>query len=313
MSENASGYGGSREYDAVLVPTDGSECAAAGARHGLRLARGFDATVHAVHVVDSGTGLPGLDAARATAGADRQHPDAEGIVDGVARLGDDLGVDVTTELIEGTPSETLREYVTDNDVDFVTMGTRGRSNIERHLLGSITERLVRTAPVPVMTVRTEADRAAIEEQGYTDVLLPTRGGDGSELAVDHAVSIAARFDATLHVIYVVDARSQAAKHETYELEELIDELRAAVTDEVVARADEAGVDSRAVVLQGTPHGAIRRYVDESGIDLIVMGTHGRGRVEKFLLGSIAERTVRTANVPVVTVRLSEWFDADGGA
>lgn len=313
MTENSSHgrLNGSREYDTVLIPTDGSECARAGARHGVRIARGFDATVRVVHVVDTG-GFSPLSTAHATAERDRQRAAGKEMTDDVAQLSNDLGVDVTTELIEGTPSKALQEYVTDSETDFVAMGTRGRSNIERHLLGSVTERIVRTAPVPVLTVRTENDRLTTAEQGYTDILLPTRGGDGSELAVDHAVSIAARFDATLHVIYVVDIRSQAAKHGTYELEDLVDELRAVVTDAVTDKAEKVGVDSRAVIQQGTPHSAIQRYVGNHGIDLIVMGTHGHGQIEQFLLGSITERTIRTADVPVVTVRLDEWFGADGG-
>ena len=302
----------SRGYDDVLVPTDGSECARVGARHGIRIARGFGATVHVVHALNTGTGFSPLGTSRATAERDRQRAAGREIIDSVAQLGDGLGVDITTELVEGDPSETLQDYVTNSGIDFVAMGTRGRSNIERRLLGSVTERIVRTCPVPVLTVRTENDLSSSKEQGYTDILLPTRGGDGSELAVDHAVSIAARFDATLHVIYVVDIRSQASKHSTYELEQLVDELRAVVTDAVVEQADEAGIDSRAVVQQGTPHSAIQRYAEEHGIDLIVMGTHGRGRIERFLLGSITERTIRTADIPVVTVRLDEWFGADGG-
>jgi len=302
----------SRGYDDVLVPTDGSECARVGARHGIRIARGFGATVHVVHALNTGTGFSPLGTSHATAERDEQRSAGREIIDSVARLSDDAGVDVTTELIEGDPSEALQDYVTDSGIDFVAMGTRGRSNIERRLLGSVTERIVRTCPVPVLTVRTGNDLSTLKQQEYTDILLPTRGGDGSELAVDHAVSIAARFDATLHVIYVVDVRSQAPKHGTYELEKLVDELRAVVTDAVVDRADEAGIDSRAVVQQGTPHSAIQRYVDDRGIDLIVMGTHGRGRIEQFLLGSITERTIRTADVPVVTVRLDEWFAADGG-
>ena len=302
----------SRGYDDVLVPTDGSECARVGARHGIRIAREFGATVHVVHALNTGTGFSPLGTAHATAEGDRHRAAGREIIDSVAQLGDGLGVDITTELVEGDPSETLQDYVIDSGIDFVAMGTRGRSNIERRLLGSVTERIVRTCPVPVLTVRTENGLSSSKEQGYTDILLPTRGGDGSELAVDHAVSIAARFDATLHVIYVVDVRSQASKHSTYELEKLVDELQAVVTDAVVEQADEAGIDSRAVVQQGTPHSAIQRYVDDHGIDLIVMGTHGRGRIERFLLGSITERTIRTANVPVVTVRLDEWFGADGG-
>jgi nucleotide-binding universal stress UspA family protein len=299
-----------RRYDTVLVPTDGSECARVGARHGVRIAHGFDATVHAVHVVDGGTRLSPLGLSQTTPARDDQRTAGEDLIDSVAHLGEEVGVTVRTELIEGTPTESLRDYLTENNIDFVAMGTRGRSNIERHLLGSVTERMVRTSPVPVLTVRTENDLATPVEQEYTDILLPTRGGDGSELAVDHAVSIAARFDATLHVIYVVDVRSQAAKHDTYELGELVDELRTAVTDAVTDRADEAGIDTRVAIQQGTPHSAIQRYAADHGVDLIIMGTQGRGRVEQFLLGSVTERTIRTADVPVVTIRLDEWFSAD---
>ncbi|MFB6194062.1 MAG: universal stress protein [Halobaculum sp.] len=301
-----------RRYDSVLVPTDGSECARVGARHGVRIAHGFDATVHAVHVVDVGSGLSPLETVQPTPKADERCAAGAELIDSVAHLGDEVGVTVETELVEGDPAESLHDYVLDNNIDFVAMGTRGRSNIERHLLGSVTERTVRTSPVPVLTARTETDPAAPVGQTYTDVLLPTRGGDGSELAVDHAVSIAARFGATLHVVYVVDVRSQAAKHDTYEIEELVDELRTAVTDAVTDRADEADVDTRVAIKQGTPHNAIQRYAADHGVDLLVMGTHGRGRVERFLLGSITERTIRTADIPVVTVRLDEWFDADGG-
>lgn len=297
-----------RQYDTVLVPTDGSECARAGARHGVRIANGFDATVHAVHVIEDA--LTPLGIAHTTPG--KQRGAGEEMIDSVAHLCDEGGVSVTTEIIEGNPSESLHDYLTDNSIDLVAMGTRGRSNIERQLLGSVTDRMVRTSPVPVLTARTENDLATPIERGYTDILLPTRGGDGSELAADHAVSIAARFDATLHVIYAVDVRSQAAKHDTYELSELVDELQTAVTDAVTDRADGLDIDLRISIQQGTPHSAIQRYAAAHEIDLIIMGTHGRGRVEQFLLGSVTERTIRTADVPVVTVRLDEWFSADGG-
>ncbi|MFB6250915.1 MAG: universal stress protein, partial [Halobellus sp.] len=231
-------------------------------------------------------------------------------VDEVVTFSEDAGVDVVTALVDGTPAEALQAYLSDNGIDLIAMGTRGRSNIERHLLGSVTQQLVRTSPVPVMTVGTAGGSDASVDRTYTDLLLPTRGGDGSELAIDHAISLAARFDATLHVLYVVDIRAQATKHETYELGSLTDKLHTNVTDEAVERATAAGVETRAVIQQGTPYSAIQRYTDDHDIDVIIMGTHGRGPVKQFLLGSITERTVRTADVPVVTVRLDEWFDAD---
>ncbi len=300
-------------YDTVLVPTDGSNCARTGARHGVHIARAFDATVHAVHAFKTGAGLRSLGRSTLGRGGDRQRAAGERILSGVETLGDEFGVDVTTELLEGPPAETITDTVVDGGIDFVAMGTSGRSNLERHLLGSVTERVVRTSPIPVLTVRSADGPSIPADREYTDVLLPTRGGEGSELAVEHAVSIAARFDATLHAMYVVDVRSQAARDDTYDLEVLVDELKTEVTDAVMDRADAAGVDARAVIQQGTPHSAIQRYADRNDIDLMIMGTHGRGPVEQLLLGSITERTIRTADVPVITVRLDEWFGADGGS
>lgn len=299
-----------REYDDILVPTDGSACARAGVAHGVRIARAVAATVHAVHVVDRSGRLPLLDPSRSSGERRDDRESGERVLAEAAAYGDDAGVDVVTELVEGKPAAALQEYLADSGIDLVAMGTRGRSNIERHLLGSVTQRLVRTSPVPVLTVGADGRSDGSADPTYSDVLLPTRGGDGSELAVDHAVSLAARFDATLHILYVVDIRSQAAERDTYELESLSEELHARATDEAVATATDAGVEAKAVIQQGTPHSAIQRYADDNDVDLIVMGTHGRGRVRRFLVGSITERTIRTATVPVVTVRLDEWLGAD---
>lgn len=294
----------------ILVPTDGSECATAGVRHGIRLARGFDATVHFLYVVDRTTGRLPIGLPLSGESTDELQQAGEKTLEESAALAHDAGVEVTTELMEGTPHERIQDYVTANYIDLVAMGTHGRTEIERHLLGSVTGKVVRTVSVPVLTVRSQASDESLDA-GYTDILLPTRGGEGAELAARRAIAVAARFDATLHVLYVADIRSQATQHDTYEIESLVEKLHEEVTDEVVARAADAGVTATAVVQQGTPHSAIQRYTEEHDIDLVVMGTHGRGQVERFLLGSITERTIRTADPPVITVRLDEWFTADG--
>jgi nucleotide-binding universal stress UspA family protein len=76
-------------------------------------------------------------------------------------------------------------------------------------------------------------------------------------------------------------------------------------DAVAARCTDAGVASETAVLVGTVHRAIQEYADEHDVDLVVMGTHGRQGVERFLLGSVTERTVRTSDVPVLTVRADD--------
>jgi nucleotide-binding universal stress UspA family protein len=140
-------------YERVLVPTDGSEQALAAARRAFDLAERYGATVHGLYVVDTGTGWLTVsknelrDALRAVG------EDAGGrALAALESLADEFDVELVTELREGTPDEEILAYVDREDVDLVVMGTHGRDGIRRRLVGSVAERVVREASVPVMTV-----------------------------------------------------------------------------------------------------------------------------------------------------------------
>ncbi|WP_436909906.1 universal stress protein [Halosimplex marinum] len=156
------------DYDDVLVPTDGSEAAEAAVDHGLAVADAFDATVHAVHVVDVGAvaGGAGVTAGAGGAGAagpvggDLLEPmieNGEEATERVAQRAREAGVDAVTEVGEGSPGSMLVDYADDAGIDFVAMGTHGHSGLDRVLLGSTTERLIRNVSVPVLSVRPEGD------------------------------------------------------------------------------------------------------------------------------------------------------------
>ncbi|WP_327053594.1 universal stress protein [Halomicrococcus gelatinilyticus] len=140
---------------------------------------------------------------------------------------------------------------------------------------------------------------------YEEILVPTDGSEGSRRAVEEAAELAAAFDAVLHVLYVVDTRALPMDVDTGEiLGELETEGKQAI-DDVVDAAHDAGVGTtEAVVGRGTPHRAILDYSDQHDVDLVVMGTHGRTGVGRFLLGSVTEKVVRASDVPVLTVRMS---------
>jgi len=263
-------------FDTILVPTDGSDAATTAARYGVDLAERFGATVHALSVVDP----------------DRLVTDSVGDVDDLvrrqqARLEERArdAVDrvaamatgpVETHVVEGRPASVLSAAIDDYDVDLVAMGTHGRSGVDRYLLGSLAERTVRTAGVPVLAVREDGRSGAIE-----DVLIATDGSESAERAAEGAVAVADATGARLHALTVGTDLGPAER--------------------VVDRAGEAGLDATAVVRPGPPHEAIRSYVDDAGIDLVTVGTHGRTGVERVLLGSVAERVLRTATVPVLVV------------
>jgi nucleotide-binding universal stress UspA family protein len=140
---------------------------------------------------------------------------------------------------------------------------------------------------------------------YDDILVPTDGSPASDAAIDHAIDLADRYGARLHALYVVDGSAYSTLEAGSEV--VIDALEAEgeqATDRVADAAAAAGVETTTTVTSGTAYRAIREYADEQAVDMIVMGTHGRKGLDRYLLGSVTERVVRTADVPVLTVRQS---------
>lgn len=141
---------------------------------------------------------------------------------------------------------------------------------------------------------------------YDNILVPTDGSESAMEATDNAIELATAFDATIHAVYVVDIGAMwADAYEGNVLHDLESRGRKAV-GRVRERAEDAGVDiTDEVVTGGSPYRVILDYVDENDIDCIVMGTHGRRGLEHYLLGSVTERVVRLADVPVMTVHGSD--------
>jgi nucleotide-binding universal stress UspA family protein len=148
---------------------------------------------------------------------------------------------------------------------------------------------------------------------YENVLVPTDGSPSTDHAVRHALDLAQRYGARLHALYVVDTAAVASLETGSEvvLDSLHEEGERAVERVATAAAD-AGVEAETHVVTGPPARRIVSFADDEGMDLVVMATHGRRGVERFLLGSVTERVVRTADVPVLTVRAPGDADGDAG-
>ncbi|PSQ19646.1 universal stress protein [Halobacteriales archaeon QS_8_69_26] len=139
-------------YDTVVVATDGSESVERAVTVATDFAGRFEADCHALYVVDT----------RVFADAPRDlRPDLRAAVEdrGRAALADveDRADGVTTEIREGRPAEEIVDYAREVDADVVATGTRGRHGEGRIVLGSVAEEVVRTAPMPVLTVRKLAE------------------------------------------------------------------------------------------------------------------------------------------------------------
>ncbi|WP_323171469.1 universal stress protein [Natrialba sp. PRR66] len=135
---------------------------------------------------------------------------------------------------------------------------------------------------------------------YDHVLIPTDGSDGTRRSITHGLAIADQFGATVHALSVIPEGPLG----TFETEAATEAARRAV-DRVAVEARAADLEPITAVEQGVPHEEILAYADDNEIDLIVMGTQGRTGLDRVLVGSVTERVVRMADVPVVTVRLTD--------
>ncbi|WP_255192565.1 universal stress protein [Natronobeatus ordinarius] len=146
---------------------------------------------------------------------------------------------------------------------------------------------------------------------FGEILVPTDGSEAAEKAAPYAARLASTFDATLHVMYVVDTEAisqtlgseQVDRIETGqfgEMRELHEEAAGAI-DRIREHTEAEGVTIDPVIEAGVPHEAIVRFAEEEDVDLVVMTSQGRQGVRRALLGSVTERVARTTTIPVLVV------------
>jgi nucleotide-binding universal stress UspA family protein len=135
-------------YDRILAPTDGSAPSNRGVDRAVEMADRFDATVHALYVVDQANRAGDWDIV-----VERQESEGEAALDAAAERADAAGVELERHLRRGTPADEILEFVAAADIDVIVMGTHGRSGIDRiRHAGSTTERVIRGASIPVLAV-----------------------------------------------------------------------------------------------------------------------------------------------------------------
>lgn len=208
---------------------------------------------------------------------------------------------VTTKLLTGVPWDQIVDALRgDAAIDLVVMGTQGRTGLERILLGSVAENVVRHAPCPVLVTRAQG-----AEQPFGHILCPVDFSDSSRHAVELAAKLAAPGGAGITLLHVLELPVSYSgeprapgfvedldKHSARLLEQWATELKTKVSVPVTARTR-----------IGSPGGQILAAQDgDPTFDLVVMGSHGRTGLRRVLLGSVAEKVIRHAGCPVLVAR-----------
>jgi nucleotide-binding universal stress UspA family protein len=286
------------ELDFILVPTDGSESADAALDHAVAIASDHDATVHLLYVAN--TNEPSLVQYDGNV-IDVLEQKGETILSDARERAEQRGVPVVDDVVQGDPGPVIVNTAANDIVDLVVMGAHGRRTLGEYILGGVTEHVVNSSESLVLTVRSAED--VTPSYPYGDVLVPTDGSDHAMAALELGAEIANHHDATLQVLTIIDEPTLSVVLESTPTRDQLEEHAREVLEEAETIATNAGVrDVVTMVEFGSIPREIQAVAEAEGINLIVMGTHGRTGLNQHLLGSITERVLRTAPTPVLTTR-----------
>ncbi|MBU6432820.1 MAG: universal stress protein [Nitrospirae bacterium] len=221
------------------------------------------------------------------------------------------GIAVTTRMATGIPSEEVITAARAEDSDLVVVGTKGKTGLEHVLLGSTAERVIRGAPCPVLTVRTEQPLDTDQEEGDLSrpvtlerILVPVDFSDCSLDALEYAVVVAQQAEASLMLLHVLEPVSYGLDFTLGHIRTR-EQLRESWTkrlEELASSHQQSHVQMKSGLRGGLPVDSILDSAQTLPCDLIVMGTHGRRGISHAFSGSVAEAVLRKARCPVLTVR-----------
>ena len=310
-------------YRSLLVPLDGSSlsehavpCVSAIARCSgalLRLAH-----VHVPYTADPifAEGLPVID--EELHSLRREHERA--YLDRLsARLVTEASIAATASVLEplatGTHAESIADTISRHaaaiGTDLIVVSTHGRGGMARFWLGSVTDALIHVSPVPLLLIPPPDGVPDLRQLApFRQILIPLDGAVLAEYILEHALALGAMMPATYTLLRVVkpvtlfhpapfttptDLDPDATLQQQMEAQRYL--------DTIATRLQSAMVDIRTqVVVAQQPAASILEYARDHAVDLIALATHGRGGAVRLLLGSVADKIVRGASIPVLLYR-----------
>ncbi|HKO91122.1 MAG TPA: universal stress protein, partial [Polyangiaceae bacterium] len=292
-------------FDRIIVPVDFSEGSRSAFGHGAAFAQAFGSVLELVHVVQHvGQTHPAFWTTE-PALAGELHRQALTLAETsmqqlLPHLPATSGVQLQTRILSGSLPGTLSEHAAETHAGLLVVASHGRTGISRWLLGSVSERLLRSAPCPVLIVR---GGSASDHPRLRRVLVAVDLSEHSRHALEVAGKVASGFGAALEVLYVWAAPFyDAAEHFDADLFERIRQSARAELDAFVASAGlPPDVAVSVSIASGTPAQKLGERLQADAPDLLVLGSHGHGGFKRLILGSVAETTVRYASCAALVV------------
>jgi len=295
------------QFKNILCATDFSDFSNHTINYGVALAKEFEGRLFVCHVIDlSSVAMYGEFQLDPVGQQNRIMEDANAQLENLTR---DQPVAWEPLITVGKPADEISRAVEEKDINLVITATHGRSGLKRLILGSVTERLMRTLTCPLLVVRDpENDFVSAEdyEIKLQKILVGCDFSPDSGQAFNHALSLAQEFQAELHLAHVIEppAQSDLFKGETAVSGEIQEDYRNLFMQKLKEMVPgEAGnwCTPQTSLLEGQPYEELVNYAESNDIDMIVLGVRGHGLVKTLFLGSTTDRVVRKSPCPVLSV------------
>jgi nucleotide-binding universal stress UspA family protein len=291
----------------ILCATDFSDFSNHAIPYGIALAREFKAKLYLSHVIDLssaaiyGEAVFALEEqqSRMTAYAHKE----------MTRLMGQESLEWEPLITVGNPANEIARLAADRQIDLAIAASHGRSGLKRLILGSVTERLMRTLPCPLWVVRSPEPgfvAPATQAIQLKKILVGCDFSPDSSLAFEYGLSLAQEFQAELHLAHVVepplydDLIKPSESGETFR-----QRLRTTVQEKLNSMVPEEArtwCNPVTALLAGQPHEELIKYAVVNAVDLVVLGVRGYSLVETLLIGSTTGRVMRAAPCPVLSVQ-----------
>jgi nucleotide-binding universal stress UspA family protein len=298
----------SAKVETVLVPLNGSPEPEAALPYAVSIARAFDAAVRLLGVIETGTDVSFVK------NADQNGESVESLRDAartyLAAKAAELetqGLETSTAIAVGNVAEEILRDADQAHTSAIVMATHGRGGLERWALGSVADKVMRMAHVPTLLVRPSEPPDGLSRVELRHLLVPLDGSSLAEAAIAPAARLAKATGASLTLLRVEPWLTSKAMfagqlYAIPNLSELEEDVETAAKD-YLARASldvPHDVPCRAVLQRGFATITIEAYAEQKRVDLVVMSTHGSGGLTRLVVGSNADRLVRSG-VPTLLI------------
>jgi nucleotide-binding universal stress UspA family protein len=280
----------------ILCPVDFSPSSLSAANYAIALASNYEAKLHLLHVVSPTLYSADQYAFNVGEIVASMEKEAGRQMKKLAKKAADSGVTFKQEIRTGDVEHEIRKTMESAKADFLVMGTHGNRGLEKWFMGSVTERMLRRSAIPLITMRGTARTQT--PPALKRILVTTDFSEGTDRALEYAFSIAQECQAKITLMHVIDERAPDM------LEAGKPSLAASARQQLEKLIPEEALDwcEAAVRVEfGNPYQVIFKKLISGKIDLLVMNIHGKGMLDRALLGSTAERLVRTASCPIMLI------------